>query len=292
MINSVARFFKEYISIITFFILLTVFIFRSLLFNISTNLPDWNDYPFIIWTISQNVEHFQKGTINGFFDTNAMYPFKGNLLFCELFLPQSLMAFILNLFSKNPVLVFNIIFFITIFLNIFASFFFWKKFNFSKYTTVFATLVTAYSPIIFLNTIHFQIFSIWPMFFGLAYLFSEKMSKRNAILLGIWTSILFVSSAYLTIFMLFIIFFWFLFKAWKLYKLKKPFHQLLKFILVTSIIFGVLAGPFIYKFINVQKSYDIKREYWEYIIYSAQFTDYFFTAGYDSVIYNLPPFQR
>ncbi|MDO8638702.1 MAG: hypothetical protein Q7R43_03940, partial [Candidatus Daviesbacteria bacterium] len=105
---------KKIIYLSYFFIMffLALFIFRSLVFNITKNLPDWNDYPYITWTIFQNADHVKNLQFDGFFDANAFYPFKGTLLFSDLLLPQSLIVILISYFTANPVLSFNILFFI------------------------------------------------------------------------------------------------------------------------------------------------------------------------------------
>src|SRR5258708_1707423 len=97
----------QFVLFFTPLLLLTIFIFRSLLFNLSTNLLDWFDYPLMVWTIFQNVEHLRNLSLNGFFNSNIFYPFQGSLLFSDLLLTQSLMALPLSFFFQNKILVFN-----------------------------------------------------------------------------------------------------------------------------------------------------------------------------------------
>lgn len=273
----------EYKLILIINLLIAGFVFRSLLFNLSTNLPDWNDYSLYVWIINQNADHLRNLQFQGFFNTNIFYPFEGSLLFSDLFFPQSIVAVLLQYFTSNPVLIFNIIFFLSIFLNIIASLFFWKNFFTSKLILFFATLITAFSPFIFLNSGHFQIFSIWPIFFALAFLFRNELTKRNGIIVGFWTAVQFMVGVYYAIFLLFAGGIWYLFKYWEGRRDKEKVVDLIKHASFAGITFFLLAGFFIFKYIEVQRAYHISKFYWEYVIYAVHLTDYLF-APYDSLL--------
>lgn len=282
---------KKNIYLIYFLILsfLTVFIFRSLAFNITKNLLDWNDYPFVAWTIYQSVDHIKNLQFNGFFDINAFYPFRGTLLFSDLLLPQSFIIILISYFTANPVLSFNILFFFILGLNIIASLYFWKGIFNDHKIIFFASLLTTFSPYFFLNSNHFQMINIWPYLFGIGFLLRKGLSSKSAMVVGILTTIEFLSSVYLSIFMLFTISIWVILTLFFNRKQKTVLITTLKGIGIFCLIFIILSGPFILKYKQVKSSYGITRDLGEYVLYSAHLTDYLFTTHYHSFISTLSP---
>lgn len=294
MLSRTFRFLKINVFFVTFFLfflLLTTFIFRSLLLNISTHLLDWYDYPLYVWTMFQNIQHIKNGSFDGFFDGNIFYPFKGVLLFTDLFLPTSLIGFILSFFTKNIILIFNIVFFITIFLNITAVFMFWKNYFSSKWLLFFTTLTTAFSPFFFLETGHYQMLNFWPMFFGMAFLTRKQFSLKNAVVVGIFIGIQFLVSVYFSIFMLFALGIWYLIEVWPVRRKKQNLLKVFRHAVFVLLAFFAVAGFFIFKYIQVKNAYEIIRPLWEYVIYAANLTDYFF-ANYNSLVTNTSFVQK
>lgn len=276
------------LPIIVSFFLLTAFIFRSLLFNISTHLLDWFDYPLMVWIIEQNIEHISNLQINNFFNSNIFYPFHNTLLFSDLLLPSSIIGLALQLFLSNPILIFNIIFFVTIFLNIWSSYLLWKIFFPDKVLLLFGTLISAFSPYFFMNLNHFQMINFWPFLFGLYFLFKEQINKKNAVFVGVMVSLEFLSSVYLCIFMLFAIGIWYTMKFIDQYLKKEQIKDIIIHGLIVLLTISILAGPFALKYIQVKKEYNITRSPDEYISYSAHITDYIFTTHYHSFISSIP----
>lgn len=279
---------------------LTLFIFRSLVLNITKNLPDWNDYPYITWTIFQNVDHVKNLQFDGFFDANAFYPFKGTLLFSDLLLPQSLIVILISYFTANPVLSFNILFFILLALNIVCSLYFWKSIFSDHKIIFFASLLTVFSPYFFLNSNHFQMISIWPYLFGIGFLMRKGLTIKSAVIVALLTTIEFLASVYLSVFMLFTISIWVILTLYSRREelvhygrlQKNIITQTLKGVGVFCIVFIFLSGPFILKYMQVQRSYGISRDYGEYVLYSAHLTDYLFTTHYHSLISTLSPIVK
>ena len=108
-----------------FFLLLLLFIFKSLLFSISTHLPDWRDYALSNWIMFQNIEKITSLNFSNYLDTNAFYPNnKYSLLFADTFLPQAILQLPFWLITKNIILSFNITFLIVMTLNFFCSYLF------------------------------------------------------------------------------------------------------------------------------------------------------------------------
>lgn len=265
------------------FIFLFSFVFKSLLLNIKTNLLDWGDPAFVVWQINQTVKKIKTLNFFNFFETNAFYPNKLTLLFADIFLPQALIATPISFFTNNPVLVFNIVFIITFILNYISSFLFWRQI-FKKDTVGFlGALFTVFSPFFHLQLGHFQMISFWPFFFSLYFIYKNKEEKKvkNLILAGIFLSLQFLTSVYLSIFLAFSIF---LFYAIDFIFSKRKINALKDLIIIFTVFF-ILDGIFIKGYLDVKKLYNIKRDIHEYILYSAHLSDYLFTTPINSLIH-------
>lgn len=289
--NWLSKYFSFLLSFLTIS-LISTFALRSLVFSLGTNLLDWNDYPYYVWVVFQNIEHFRNLDLTNFFNTNIFYPNPNTLLFSDIFLPASVFGLPITYISNNPIFVFNLTFLINWALNIIAALYFWEIYTKDKATHFFATLTTALSPYVFLNMAHAQAIVLWPFLFALKFLLTKPLTNKNTLLVGIFSAILFTASVYLGIFLLLIIALWYLMEL--LTVKNKPNHkaQLLKTAMIFAITFLILAGPLLYKYIEVKNDYNIVREYWEYVLYSTHVTDYLFNTSFDSVISNLTPFQK
>ena len=244
----------------------TALFFQSLLRHLGTGLIDWFDYPYYVWTIYQNINHFSSLQFSGFFTTNAFFPLEGTLLFSDLLLPQSVIAWTLSHFLTNFILVFNLTFLLTLFMNGIAIYFFWNQIFKQKNLVFTGSILLTFSPYFFSQLSHFQMISYWPTFFVLGLLFQQQNSLMRSIIIGIFLVIQFLASVYLFVFLATICFIWYLFK-----------FQDLKFYLVSLLIFSLCAFPFVRSYLQVRDSYKIFRDYGEYVTYSAQITDYIFT---------------
>jgi hypothetical protein len=262
---------------------LIFFVYRTLLLNFATHLSDWNDYPLYVWILYQNINHLKAGAISEIFNGAIFYPNTGTLLFSDLFFPQSLIALLLATLFKNPIIVFNSIYFLAWILNIFSVYYFWRVFT--KHTTVlfFVTFATIFSSFTMVNAVHFQMINFWPFFFGLGLLFTDTHTKRNATWVTVWTAIQFYSGVYLGFFMLCAIALYYLSRAGVFLQSTsrlKIINHLSVFILGTIL----LSGPLLYNYYQVKQQYQATRDYGEYVQYSLHFTDYFFPAHLSSLL--------
>ncbi|MGD9129824.1 MAG: methyltransferase domain-containing protein, partial [Candidatus Woesebacteria bacterium] len=261
------------ISLLIF--LIQLFVFRSLALNLASNLSDWFDYPYYVWTIFQNISHLKSFNFSEIFNTNSFYPHQETLLFSDLLWPQSMIAFFYYLLFSRPILVFNLTFFTILFFNTLAASFFAKQF-FKKPSLLFlATLSLSMSPFFFLQGAHFQMINFWPALLALGILFKEratkKISLKELIIIALLLAIQFYASVYLSIFTLVTITIFFLVQL-----LKRFEFSVIKNWGIILTLFLTLVGPVLYKYKQVQTFYGVGIDYGEYVYYSADFTDYFF----------------
>lgn len=280
-------FFKKNLTLVffCFFLAILFYIFKDLFFNIKNNLIDWYDRPYVIWTMYQNINHIKALDFTHFFDTNAFYPrSQGSLFFSDLLLPQSLIALLFSFFTSNPILVFNLVFLLTFILNYVSLWFFWKLFFKEKYLLFLGTLLVTFSPFYFNQLGHFQMLTFWPFFSAIYFLIkgSSIRDKKLIILASFFVVIQFLASVYLALILLTVVcvylFLTFLFE-------QKNRRTIILNFSIFMLIFLVFSFVFIYGYFSTSKTYKIKREYGDYITYSAHASDYLFSNGINSVIH-------
>ncbi len=260
---------------------------RNIITNINTHLPSWYDELFIIWIYQNNTRHFSEFDFANIYETNALYPFKYTLSFAEHMYFPSLLVLVINFFTKSPIAQYNILLVLNHILIFLSSLLFFNRIfkNFSA--ALLSAFYTSYSPYFFVQLGHFQMVFFWPLFFSL-YSLSSYFEKRRVVLLlasGVFAGFQFLSSVYLGVIGLTIISLWFLIELITKLKISsfiylKEYFQTLKEFFVKYLIFlltfFLISFISIYGYILVSNEYDIKREYEEFLIYSADLLDYLF----------------
>jgi hypothetical protein len=277
MFKKINKYFIGYFFLSLFFL---SFIFKGLILNISTDLIDWRDYAYVIWVMNQTVESIKEMSLSGLFNGNAFYPNEGILLFSDLLWPQAIMTLIFSFFTKNIITQFNLVFFSTLILNTIAIYTFWKTIFKDHKNTFFASLVTNFSPFLILEINHFQMITYWPFFFAMHYLFKNKKTIKDLILLAIFLSIQFYAAVYWMIFFITIMGLYYVVSFLK----KENKLNLIRDLLIIGSLLIVFIGPIYFKYSQVQKAYGVNREYHEYVNYSAHITDYLFSRNFKSIV--------
>lgn len=274
---------KKFLLYLVLFILIFLLVFRDLILNLSTNLLDWRDYPYIIWVIFQSVTHISNLDFINFFETNAFYPHKLTLLFSDILLPQALIMIPFFSLTKNLILSFNLLFTTTFVLNFVSTYLFWKQIFKKELLSFLGSLLVIFSPFFHLELSHFQMLSYWPFFFAFYFLLKngEKYEVKYLFLLGLFITIQFLSSIYLSVYLIFsILIFYTIQLVWQ-----KEFKNVASKVSIIFIIFIITSGVFIKGYIDMKNTYNIKRDIKEYITYSAHLSDYIFTSQIKSLIH-------
>ncbi len=271
------------------FLILFIFVFRSLVFNLTTNLIDWRDYALMVWIVFQNVSKIQALDFQNFFNTTSFYPNPNTLFFSDLLLPQSIIALPIYWVVKNLILTFNLVFIITFILNYISTFLFWRLIFKKDLFAFIGSLLFIFSPFFHLNISHFQMLSYWPFFFSLYFLFKPQSGSRlvQPVIAGLFITVQFLASVYLSVYLLTTIGLYFIFQL-----TRKSFKQVGLSAIVVFLTFFLTSGIFIKGYFDVKKEYDISRNIDEYITYSASLSDYIFTFSVDSLITRLPVIQK
>jgi hypothetical protein len=264
------------------FLVILLCVFRDLLLGLGKNLISWLDYPYVIWVIYQNLDKIKTLNFVNYFQTNAFYPSKLSLLFSDLLIPQTILAYPFSLVFDNPILVFNLVFLFTFVLNYISLFLFWKVVFKKDWLAFIGSVLFIFSPFFFLQLGHVQMLSYWPFFFGLYSLLmsTKKRSINFSVLTGLFIFIQFLSSVYLSLFMLYSIV---VYKTLSFLRTRNWVDFIVKTVLILSI-FGMFSGYFIYKYAEVKNNYELDRNIGEYILYSAHLSDYIFTTNLATIL--------
>lgn len=272
---------KSKIIYFVVFLILFFFVFRNLLLNISTNLIDWMDYPLILWIMYQSISKILSSNFTGFFDTSAFYPHTNTLFFSDLLLPQAIIATPFFALTKNLILSFNIIFIITFILNYLASYLFWEKLFKNSLLAFIGSIFLVFSPFFHLELSHFQMLSFWPGLFCLYFLFEQEFKPRKLAAAGVFLTVQFLTSAYLSIYIITSILVCYFFKYLSTRKSKEVVLSLG----IVFMTFLATCGFFIKGYLDTKKIYSATRDIREYIQYSAHLSDYIFTSHLNSAIH-------
>lgn len=283
---------KRHILPIIIVIISILFFWQNIIFHINTSLRGWYDELLIIWIYQNNVQHFTSLDFKNIYETNAVYPFTNTLSFAEqLYFPSFFILFF-NLFTKNILLQYNLLSILNHLLIFACSLLFFKKLFKNSSAALISALYAAFSPYFFNKMGLFQMLFFWPTFLSLFFLTDYFESKKNKSLFlsAVFTGFQFLSSVYLGIMNLTIILFWaFSHTNFSKKILSAIFQKSLIFLLT----FLVIAGVSIYGYILVNKEYHAKRDYSEYVTYSASMTDYIFPVDWqNSLIYSSKIFNK
>ncbi len=274
------------------FIIFLIFLYwKNILFDASESLYDWNDPPYTIWVIQNNLRHFRNFDFTNIYDTNALYPFKYSLTFAENFFFPSLLLLPLSFFVTNPIFQLNVLLVANHLLVFICAFLlvglvaknFWAK--------IIASFYLAFSPYLFVQLGHIHMTFYWPLLLSLYFLIKSEERRylgainRNVFIAGFLMGLQFTTTAYLGIMGLFIIAIYYLVNL--IYN--KQRSRIFKSALIFFSVFLVISSISIYGYLKSKNTYGGQRDIGEYILYSAHVTDYLFPNGnQSSLFYRLP----
>jgi len=156
-------------------------------------------------------------------------------------------------------------------LNIISLHFFWSKIFRKKIIVFFLSLMFVFSTYTFSMYYHYQMLSYSFFFFSLGFLLDAK-SNKHSFLSGVFSGLQFLASAYLGIYSVTTSL---IFYFWQLYK-ERDLKKTVKSGLLFSAGFLIIAGYFLFKFIEIKKINNIQRTADSYVNSSMQITDIFF----------------
>lgn len=282
----------RFVFIFIVFLLLIVFSWRNIISNISTNLPNWSDELMIIWVYQNNIKHFSQLDFNNFYETNAIYPFKYTLSFAEHMYFQSLLILLVSFFISNVITQYNILLLLNHLLIFITSLILFRKIFKTNIAALFSAFYFSYSPYFFIKFGHFQMIFFWPFLLSLYFLldYFESKKTKSLLLSSIFAGLQFLSSVYLGIMNIAALAIYYVVEV--LYK-KSIIIDIFKKLPLIIFPFLLMTSVSIVGYVLVNREYSIKRDYKEFVTYSAHLTDYIFPAeDQHSLIYLTPIFKK
>lgn len=276
-------------------VMLILFFWKDLILHISSNLYNLLDPPFLIWTIQNNIRHFSNIDFERIFDTNAMYPFPFSLSFSDHLYVPSLLSLVLSIFSRSPIVQFNLLVIVNHLLVLLSLYLLVGRFTKNPWIKTIISIYGLFSPYFFSQLGHFQMLVFWPILLAFYFIFQENHDYRHIILASFFLGVQMLSSVYLGFMGVFLI------SAFYLYKsittiiestktktdILKKLALLLKDIFIMIWVFGVVSSVSLYGYFRTQQMYKPSYEQGQYVYYSAHFTDYLFPSLQESVLYTI-----
>lgn len=176
-------------------------------------------------------------------------------------------------------------FLLTFILNYLTSYIFWKDIFKKRDLAFLGSLLTVFSPFFHTQLGHFQLQSYWPTFLSLYFIFRYERNRKINYLIwgGVFIAIQFLASVYIAVFLITTVCLYYLIL---IIKDRNLTTHLKNFVIVMGI-FLVICSPVIYGYLNIQKVYQVDRNYGEYVTYSAHLSDYIFSREIKSATHSL-----
>jgi len=257
-----------------------LFYWKNILLGISTKLIAWNDEPFVIWVLQNNIKHFRTLDFAHLYETNALYGFSNSLSFAEhLFFP-SLIVTVLSFFISSPIAQFNILFILNHILIYVCAYILLNRFTKNMWALTIGSFFFAFCPYFFTQVGHSQMVFYWPLLLSLYFLLAPKITIKTLIATGVWAGLQFLSSVYLGIIALFIITLFYFVQA----IFKKRLPDVCRELGIVILVFFIVSLVSIIGYVRMNLQYHPQRDYGDYVTFAANTTDYFFTHNQNSLL--------
>ena len=193
---------------LVFFSVLTLGMMWPVAESASDRVHDLGDPLLNIWILSWNADQWRTEGLGAFLDgrfleASIYYPHPKTLAFSEVMLPQSALAAAWIAWTGNPVLAYNAVFLISLFLSGFSMFLLSRKLTHSTAPALLAGMIFAFSPFTFDHLSHVQI--AFTSGFPLTFLFLVRVLDRertlDVVLLAAFFSMQLLANGYYAVFL-------------------------------------------------------------------------------------------
>ncbi len=228
---------------------------------------------FNAWTLAWTQHQLLTDPLH-LFDANIFYPYKLTLAFSEHQVASALLALPVYLLGGSPILVHNVVFFLTFVLSGFGLYLLVKDLTGNSLAAILAGMAFAFSSYRFSQLAHLQILAFQWMPFALVYLHRalNQPQWKNFLLMGLFVFLVLMSSNYLgLIFLIFISFFLLIVVPKKWFEEK---GRGLRRCFFTLLAVGILFLPFALPYVKVKEEYGFSRELIDMKQYSARAENY------------------
>ncbi len=233
------------------------------------------DTLYSVFYIAQHIEKILSFNFKDYWTVNAFYPYKDYMLLNDHQLGNALLAIPVYIISKDYILSYNIVLFLSFWLSGFFAYIFINYLTKNKIAGIFGGVIFAYNSYRMGHLSHISLLAAqWiPLIFLYMHKLKEKQNWKNLCLLGLFYIFQAISSLYyflmINIFLI-ILFIWFLLITNKdnIKKLFIWFTSAAAFILL-------ILSPYIYKLFALQHLYKFKRDSNDILTYSSDIIHFF-----------------
>jgi len=233
------------------------------IFPLSLNLKDsvngTRDCLLNTWILSWVNQHIFSTPLE-LFDANTFYPHQNTLSFSEHMLPQSLLSFPIYYISRNPVMTYNVVFFLSYLFGAYAMFLLVRYLTKNNTAGIICGIIFAFNTYQIQHITHIQLLSsgFIPISFLYLHKFFKNKSLKNSLLFTLFFTLQALASIYYGLFfisILFVVLPLFLFLNYR--KINIPFLFKLGSPLIFS---GMVLFFFSLPYISSFKDYGFRRE--------------------------------
>jgi len=242
----------RFFAVVAFFVVLTAVMTYPQIMRMGSALRDPGDPLLNTWILAWDVHKLTQLEFVDFFDANIFHPLKRTLAYSEHLFPQALVAAPILLISGNPILAYNVVFFLAFVTSAIGMYLFARYITGSLYGSVLAGIVFAFSPFMFNHLSHLQVLCAGGI--PLTFLFLEKFFAerrwRDVLLFALVFTVQILANGYYALFLsLFVaIFIISELVRRKLFLVVEIWRKLA----VAGLVAGVLSGPFLYQYFMLQ----------------------------------------
>lgn len=214
-----------------------------------------NDVLLNIW-IMQWISHQLSVDPVHLFDANMFFPNKGTLAFSEILLPNALLSGGITFLGRNPILAYNLVFFLMIVCSALAMFYFTRYFIKNDIAAFIAGVVFAF-PLINMGLLQLKSTFGIPLTFLFFFKYFQKCERRSLFFLCLVFVLQFLSCVYYGFYLIvcFGILFPFLVYGFR----KNLSRRFFAWGVIGILAAGIVLTPFVYQYYQVSKDYNIKR---------------------------------
>jgi len=154
-----------------------------------------------VWILSWVGEHLAQGPV-GLFEANIFYPHHQTLAFSEHLLPLSVLSAPFYWLSRNPILRYNLLLYLTFILNALGMFYLVRRLTGNKWAGVVSGLVFSFSAFKIMHISHLQLLSSMgiPWCFLYLHKWMAKKTWTNAVLFALFFLLQALSCVYYGLF--------------------------------------------------------------------------------------------
>jgi hypothetical protein len=214
-----------------------------------------NDVLLNIW-IMQWVSHQLTVDPINLFNANMFYPNKRTLAFSETLFPQALLSGVITFLGKNPILAYNIVFFLMIVCSALGMFYFTRFFIKNDVAAFVSGVIFAF-PLVNMGLLQLKSTFGIPLAFLFFFRYFQKSERRSLFFLCLLFVLQFLSCVYYGMYL--VVCFGILF-PFLVYGFRKNLSRgFFVWGIIGILAAGIVLSPFVYQYYQASKEYNIKR---------------------------------